>query len=814
MNISYNWLKNYLNFDLSAEDTAKKLTSLGLEVGTVEEIQTIKGGLEGLVTAKVVECEDHPNSDHLHITKVDAGSGELIQVVCGAANCRAGLTTILATVGTTLYSGDESFSIKKSKIRGVESFGMLCAEDEIGIGTSHEGIIELPEGTALGVPAKQYYNIEDDYLIEVDITPNRSDAISHLGVARDLAAGLNLPLNRPSVDGFNVENNDYVVDVTVENSDACPRYSGVTVNNVKVTESPDWLKNKLLAIGLRPINNVVDVTNFVLHELGQPLHAFDGDKIKDNKIIVKTLTEGTKFTTLDGVERSLGENDLMICNAEEGMCIAGVFGGLDSGVTESTTKVFIESAYFNPVSIRKTARRHGLNTDASFRYERGCDPNITVYALKRAATLIQEVAGGQISSNIIDIYPNPIEDFKVSVTYNKINSLIGAEISKETVKQILSGLEIKIESETEDELNLLVPPYRADVKRDVDVIEDILRVYGYNNVNPGVSLQSAISYSKQPDSTKLQNKVSDFLSGAGFNEILNNSLTKVSYYNDLKSYPVENAVKIMNPLGTDLSVMRQTLLFGGLESISRNLNHRQNRICMYEFGECYHYNSENKKENNVLSAYSEELHLGMWLAGNHTNATWADKERKFSFFDLKAYVVSSLTRIGIKAEACVSSKNEEDIFSQGINICTRGGKCLVSMGIVSKKLLKAFDINTDVFFADFNWKLILKQLKNSKVTYKDIPKFPEVKRDLALLLDKNVNFEEVEKIAYETERKLLKNVVLFDVYEGKNLEEGKKSYAINFTLQDAEKTLQDKQIDKVMQNLIKAYETKLNAKIR
>lgn len=813
MNISYNWLKKYLIFDLSPEDTAKKLTSLGLEVGTVEKVQTIKGGLEGLVTAKVVECVDHPNSDHLHITKVDAGNGELIQVVCGAPNCRAGLTTILATVGTTLYSGDESFSIKKSKIRGEESFGMLCAEDEIGIGNSHDGIMELPEDTPVGMPAKKYFNIEDDYLIEVDITPNRSDAISHFGVARDLAAGLNLPLLRPSVESFRTENNDYVVDVTVENVQACPRYSGVTINNVKVTESPDWLKNKLLTIGLRPINNIVDVTNFILHELGQPLHAFDGDKIKGNKIVVKTLTEGTKFTTLDGVERSLSENDLMICNTEEGMCIAGVFGGLDSGVTESTTKVFIESAYFNPVSIRKTARRHGLNTDASFRYERGCDPNITVYALKRAAILIQEVAGGQISSDIIDIYPNPIEDFKVSVTYNKINSLIGAEISKETVKQILSGLEIKIESETEDELNLLVPPYRADVKRDVDVIEDILRVYGYNNVNPGVSLQSAISYSKQPDSTKLQNKVSEFLSGAGFNEILNNSLTKVSYYNDLKSYPVDNAVKIMNPLGSDLSVMRQTLLFGGLESIARNLNHRQNRICMYEFGECYHYNAE-KTGEDALAPYSEEQHLGIWLAGNHTNATWTDKERKFSFFDLKAYVISALTRIGVKENTYISVKNEEDIFSQGINLCTRGGKCLVSLGIVSPKLLKSFDINTEVYFADFNWKLILKQLKNNLVKYQDIPKFPEVKRDLALLLDKNIDFEAVEKIAYETERKLLKNVVLFDVYEGKNLEEGKKSYAVNFTLQDVEKTLQDKQIDKVMQNLIKAYETKLGAKIR
>lgn len=814
MNISYNWLRKYINLTLSPDETAKKLTSLGLEVGTTETIQSIKGGLEGLVVAKVVSCENHPNSDHLHITQVDAGSGELLQVVCGAPNCRAGLTTILATVGTKLYSGEESFTIKKSKIRGVESFGMLCAEDEIGIGASHDGIIELPEDAVIGTLAKDYYKVENDTLIEVDITPNRSDAISHYGVARDLAAGLGIPVFKPSVDAFQVNNNDYVVNVTVENTDACPRYSGVTISGVKVEESPEWLKNRLNSIGLRPINNVVDVTNFILHELGQPLHAFDGDKIKGNQIIVKTLPDGTPFTTLDGVEHKLSNTDLMICNQEEGMCIAGVFGGLDSGVTESTTKVFIESAYFNPVSVRKTARRHGLNTDASFRYERGCDPNITLYALKRAALLIQEVAGGQVSMDIVDIYPNPIPHFSVQLSYNKVNRLIGKEIDKDTVKGILAGLEIQIESETDTELSLLVPPYRADVRRDVDVIEDILRIYGYNNIQPDTSLQSAISYVSKPDSVTLQNKVSDHLTGAGFNEILNNSLTRVSYYNNLSSYPVEQAVKIMNPLGAELSVMRQTLLFGGLESIARNRNHRRTNLKFYEFGACYHYLSEKAGGEKPLDAYPEEFHLGMWMCGNRGEISWTDSERKVTFFDLKGHVINCLTRLGINSSLYTVEPYESDIYTQGIACVTRGGKILAHMGIVSKKILKAFDIDTDVFFADIQWPTVLKQLKNSKTTFRDIPKYPEVKRDLALLLDKGVTFQQIVNIAFEVERKLLKNVVLFDVYEGKNLEPGKISYAVNFTLQDAEKTLQDKQIDNVMQRLIKAFQDKLGATIR
>ncbi|MBO7367796.1 MAG: phenylalanine--tRNA ligase subunit beta [Paludibacteraceae bacterium] len=814
MNISFNWLKKYILLDMNADDTAKKLTSLGLEVGVVEPIESIKGGLEGLVVAKVVECENHPDSDHLHVTKVDNGSGELLQVVCGAPNCRAGLKTIMATIGTKLYDGDNCFTIKKSKLRGVESYGMLCAEDEIGVGASHDGIIELPDDVPVGTPAKDYYKIENDTLIEVDITPNRADAISHLGVARDLAAALNLKLLRPSVEAFKVDNENLKINVNVANSEACPRYTGVTMTGITVKESPDWLKNRLTSIGQRPINNVVDVTNFILHELGQPLHAFDADKIKGGEINVRTLPAGTKFTTLDGVERELSDSDLMICNKEEGMCIAGVFGGLDSGVKEGTTSIFIESAYFNPVWVRKTARRHGLNTDASFRYERGCDPNIAIYALKRAALLIKEVAGGEISSQITDIYPTPIEDFKVEVSYKKINDLIGKEIPQDTIKSILSGLEIKIEKEENGTLHLLVPPYRVDVKRDVDVIEDILRVYGYNNIMPGDSVKSSISYSHVPDSYKLQNNVSRHLTGAGFSEILNNSLTKISYYNGLTSYPAESAVRIMNPLGSDLSVMRQTLLFGGLESIARNRNRKRTNLKFYEFGECYHYNSAKAGGENPLAAYSEELHLGIWLSGNRYEPSWTDAERPLTFFDLKAHVINVLRRIGIQENTYVTKTIENDIYSQAICFETRTGAQLVMLGIVSKKQIKAFDIDADVFYADLFWDKILRQIKSDAITYADLPKYPEVKRDLALLLDKSVEFEQIENLAFQTERKLLKRVVLFDVYEGKGIEEGKKSYAVNFTLQDTEKTLEDRQIDNVMNRLIKAFTEKLGATIR
>lgn len=814
MNISYNWLKKYILLTLSPEETAKKLTSIGLETGKVENVESVPGGLRGLVTARVVECHDHPDSDHLHVTKVDKGDGELLQIVCGAPNCREGIITVLAPIGTKLYGGEEPFTIKKSKIRGVESFGMLCAEDEIGIGTSHAGIIELPSDTPVGMPANEYYNIENDYVMEVDITPNRADAISHFGVARDLAAALGLKLMKPSVEGFKVDNNKSRISVSVENTEACPRYSALTISGITIKESPEWLKNKLTAIGVRSINNVVDVTNFILHELGQPLHSFDADKIKGGKVIVRTLPDQTKMTTLDGVERSLSANDLIICNEKEGMCIAGVFGGMESGITDETKNVFLESAYFNPVWIRKTARRHGLNTDASFRYERGCDPNNTVYALKRAAMLIKEVAGGEISSDIIDIYPNPINDFKVHLSYSKVNSLIGKEIPKDVVKDILSRLEIRICAESEDALDLEVPPYRVDVRRDVDVIEDILRIYGYGNVVPGERLDTSISYSQKPDPAKLQTALSRQLTGAGFNEILNNSLTKLSYYNGLQSYPVGRAVKIMNPLGSDLSVTRQTLLFGGLESIAHNRNRQRANIKFYEFGNCYHYNAEKSGGENALAAYSEEMHLGVWMAGNTSDASWSGVSRKITFFDLKAHIINLLTRAGIKQNSYVTKEGDEDIYSKSIRFETRQGKTIAVLGIVSPKILKAFDIDTEVFFADVLFKNVVSLIKDVAITYKELPKYPEVKRDLALLIDKNINFAEIENIAYQTERKLLKKVVLFDVYEGKNLEEGKKSYAVSFTLQDNEKTLEDRRIDSTMERLTKAFEEKLGAKLR
>ena len=819
MNISYNWLKQYINLSIEAEEAAKAMTSIGLEVGSVEEVQTVKGGLEGLVVGEVLESVAHPDSDHLHVAKVNIGMGEPLQIVCGAPNCRAGLKAVVATVGTKLYSGEESFIIKRSKIRGTESFGMLCAEDEIGIGTSHAGIIELPVETKVGTLAKDFYNIKSDYVIEVDITPNRIDAASHYGVARDLAAyfkqhDASVKLQKPDVSGFKVENNSYPVKVTVENPDACPRYSGVTIANVTVKESPKWLQNALRTIGLRPINNVVDVTNYVLYAMGQPLHAFDADKIAGKHLIIKTLPEGAKFTTLDGVERTLSASDLMICGEKGGVAIGGVFGGLDSGVTESTRNVFLESAYFNPVSIRKTARRHGLSTDASFRYERGCDPNNTIYNLKLAALLIKEVAGGTISCEVSDVYPVPVNPFKVDVTYSKINSLIGKEIPKETIKSIIAGLEISIVEENEDALVLNIPTYRVDVQRDVDIIEDILRIYGYNNVMPGTSLNSSIAYSPKPDSHKLQNLISEQLTGCGFNEILNNSLTKASYYPESGTYPASSSVMILNPLSTDLNCMRQTLLFGGLESIAYNINRRNTDIKFYEFGNCYHFNKNEVSTENSLKPYSENFHLSIWLSGNKTAQSWVQKQEKTTFYQLRAYVENILIRMGINVQKMVYGDYSDDLFSEGQTIYTTSGKRLVVMGIVQHNQLKKFDIENDVYFADIHWQNVLNEIKRHRVLYSEISKFPEAKRDLALLLDKNVTFAEIEKIAVETGRKLLKEVYLFDVYEGKNLEAGKKSYAVSFILQDNNGTLTDEQIDSVMNKLIKKFEETLEAKIR
>ena len=820
MNISYNWLKEYVNFDLTPEETAAALTSIGLETGGVEEVQSVKGGLEGLVIGQVLTCEPHPNSDHMHVTTVNLGQGEPVQIVCGAANVAAGQKVVVATIGTKLYDGDECFTIKKSKLRGVDSFGMICAEDEIGIGTSHEGIIVLPDEVKPGTLAKDYYNIKSDYVLEVDITPNRADACSHYGVARDLYAwliqnGHQAELKRPGTDGFKVDSHNLDIDVVVENTEACPRYAGVTIKGVTVKESPEWLQTKLRTIGLRPINNVVDITNYILHAYGQPMHCFDADKIRGGKIVVRTCTEGTKFVTLDGVEHTLSDRDLMICNAEEPMCIAGVFGGLDSGTTEETCNVFLESAYFHPTWVRKTARRHGLSTDSSFRFERGIDPNGVIYALKEAAMLVKELGGGEIASEIKDNYPNPIADFPVELSYDYVNSLSGKEIPTDTVKRIVGSLEMKVTGETDKGLSLLVPPYRVDVQRPCDVVEDILRIYGYNNVEIPTSLKSSLNVKGETDrSVKLQNLVSEQLVGCGFNEIMNNSLTAAAYYEGLETFKPDNLVRLMNPLSSDLNVMRATLLFGGLESICHNANRKNADLKFFEFGNCYHYHAEKKNPEKTLAAYSEELHLGLWVTGKRVSNSWAHPDEDSSVYELKAYVISIFRRLGVNFGGLVFGNLTDDIYPVAISVHTRGGKLLATFGVVSRKILKAFHIDSEVYYADINWKELMKAIKGNAVYYKEISKYPAVKRDLALLIDKKVQFAELEKIAYETDRKLLKAVELFDVYEGKNLEAGKKSYAVSFMLQDENATLNDKQIDKFMQKLIANLQNKLDAKLR
>lgn len=820
MNISYNWLKEYLDFDLQPDEVAAALTSIGLETGGVEEVQTIKGGLEGLVIGEVLTCEEHPNSDHLHITTVNVGGAEPLQIVCGAPNVAAGQKVVVAVNGTKLYDGDECFTIKRSKIRGVESNGMICAKDEIGIGTDHAGIIVLPTDVVVGTPAKEYYNVKSDYVLEVDITPNRVDATSHFGVARDLAAylkqnGKTACLKRPSVDAFKIDDETPAIDVVVENKEACLRYSGITIKGVTVKESPEWLQNRLKVIGLRPINNVVDITNYVLHGVGQPLHSFDADKIKGNKVVVRSATEGSKFVTLDGVERTLTDRDLMICNVEDPMCIAGVFGGIDSGVTDQTKNVFLESATFHPTWIRKTARRFGLNTDASFRYERGLDPNQTVEVLKYAALLIQELAGGTVTGAIRDIYPEPLVPYCVELTYNKINTLIGKVIPVETVKSILESLEMKIVSESAEGLVINVPVYRIDVQRDVDVIEDILRIYGYNNVEFSDQVKSNLSYQTPTDrSYKLQNLISEQLCGCGFNEILNNSLTRSAYYDSLSTYPVSHCVMLMNPLSADLNCMRQTLLFGGLESVEHNAKRKNGNIRFFEFGNCYDFNTEHKKEDESLAEFSEDYRLGLWVSGNRVDNNWAHPNEKSSVYELKAYVENILLRLGVNLRKVVFGKLSNDLYSAGLSITTSSGRQLGTMGIVSPKICKAMDIDMEVYYAELSWTLLMKEIKKSKVTFSEISKFPAVKRDLALLLDKSVQFAEIEKIAMDSERKLLKDVTLFDVYEGKNLPAGKKSYAVSFYLQDEGKTLNDKQIDAIMKKIQTNLEQKLGAQLR
>ena len=823
MNISYNWLKEYVDFNLQPQEVAEALTSIGLEVGGVEEVESVRGGLKGLVVGHILTCEAHPNSDHMHICTVDLGTGEPAQIVCGAPNVAAGQKVIVATLGTVLYGPEgESFTIKRSKLRGVESLGMICAEDEIGIGQSHDGIMILPEETPVGMPAAEYFQLESDYLIEVDITPNRADACSHYGVARDLYAylvqnGQPTALHRPSVEGFCVDNHDLDIAVEVENAEACPRYCAVSIKGCEVKESPEWLQKKLNTIGLRPINNIVDITNYIMMAYGQPLHCFDADMIKGQRIVVKTLPEGTPFVTLDGEEHKLSERDLAICNAEEPMCIAGVFGGKGSGTYEGTTNVVLESAYFHPTWIRKSARRHGLSTDASFRFERGIDPDGQIYALKQAAMLVKELAGGTISMEIKDVEAEGLaKAFPVNIRYDQVNELIGKEIPAATVKSIVSSLEMQIVKEDAEGLSLLVPAYRVDVQRPCDVIEDILRIYGYNNVEIPTSVKSSLNIKGDVDrSNKLANLISEQLVGAGFNEILNNSLTKEAYYEGLECCPPSSLVHLMNPLSNDLGVLRGTLLFGGLEVIAHNANRKMANLRLFEVGNCYHMDaSKESTPERPLAPYSEESHLGLWVCGNRVEGSWAHPAEETSVYELKAYVMNILQRIGLPLGGLVIGNGSSDLFGKSLQIADRNGKVFVELGLVRRALTARLGIEMPVYFADLNWTALMKKVRNASVSFREISKFPAVSRDLALLVDKSVEFAAIERVAYACEKKLLRSVVLFDVYEGKNLEAGKKSYAVNFILQDETKTMSDKQTDAIMQKIITQLEKQIGAKLR
>ena len=820
MNISYKWLKEYVDFDLTPQQTADALTSCGLEVDALEEVQTIKGGLKGLYVGKVLTCEMNPNSDHLHVTTVDLGRETPQQIVCGAPNVAAGQKVIVADLGCVLYDGDKEFVIKKSKLRGVDSFGMICAEDEIGVGTSHDGIIVLPEDAPVGQPAAEYYHLESDWVIEIDITANRADALSHWGVARDLYAwlvqnGYQTSLHRPDCSAFSVDDNSLPVDVEIENTEACKRYACVSITDCDVKESPEWLQDKLKVIGLRPINNIVDITNYIMMAYGQPMHCFDADMVKGHKIVVRTQPEGTTFVTLDGEEHKLGTHDLSICNAEEPMCIAGIFGGKGSGTYDSTRNVVLESAYFHPTWIRKSARRHGLSTDSSYRFERGVDPNATIYALKQAAILCKELAGGKVSMEIKDVYPNPVADAKVSLNYDYVDRLIGKKIGNDTIKNIVKSLDMTIEAENEDGLQMSVPAYRVDVQRPCDVVEDILRIYGYNNVEIPTQLKSTLATPGEADRNySLQNVVTEQLVGCGFSEIMNNSLTKVAYYENLNKYTAETTVRLMNPLSSDLGVMRQTLLWGGLESLCRNINHKSPNLRFFEFGNFYCYSPDQKNEENPVKAYSEDMHLGLWLTGNRVEGSWAHADEKMSFYELKAYVLNIFRRVGLAPSMTVMESSDNNIFAKAMTVKARNGKILAEMGIVARKVLKQVDIEAEVFYADIHWNTLMKAVRKNTVLYHDISKYPVVSRDLALLIDKGVEFAQIENVARQTEMKLLKKVELFDVYEGKNLPEGKKSYAVNFMLQDDTKTLNDKQIAAIMSKQVANLTRKLGAELR
>lgn len=807
MKISYNWLKQFIKTDWTSEQTSTLLTDLGLEVEGVEKFQSVKGGLEGIVVGHVLTCVQHPNADRLKVTTVDIGTGSPIQIVCGASNVAAGQKVPVATIGTTLYDADGNpFVIKKGKIRDQESHGMICAEDELGLGTSHDGIMILSEDLIPGTPASKVFNIVDDEVFEIGLTPNRADAMSHLGVARDLRAGMmqkgvSTELITPSVSNFRVDKRILKMDISVVDSKLAPRYCGVTISGITVKPSPDWLQNRLKSIGLTPKNNIVDVTNYVLHELGQPLHAFDAAQIKGNKVIVKTLPAGTKFTTLDDVERELHEEDLMICDENGPMCFAGVLGGKNSGVKETTSTLFLESAYFNPVSVRKTAKRHSISTDASFRFERGIDPTLTEYALKRAANLIIELAGGEITSDITDIYPKKLEDYTVVLNYNKTAKIIGEDLPKETIKKILASLDIKINSVSDAGLGLTIPNYRVDVQREIDVIEEILRVYGYNNISFSKKLNASVANSPRNEDYKMQNIIGGLLTSLGFNEMMANSLTTPDYIKLSDDLKEEFNITMLNPLSRDLSTMRQSLLFSGLEALSYNINRRSTDLKFYEFGKTYH---------KLPSGIEEHKHLSLFLTGNKVAESWTNPQKMSDFFLFKGYVEAILSRLGL--EKIKNQPTTSDVFAEGMAIFIGTDK-IVDFGTVKKSIAKAFDIKQEIFYADFNWNAVLKFV-GSKIKFIEIPKYPEVRRDLALLVDESVNFDSIYTIAQQTEKSLLKNIQLFDVYQGANLPEGKKSYAVSFTIQDTSKTLTDVQIDKIMSKLQKNFETELQAVLR
>ncbi|MBN2520221.1 MAG: phenylalanine--tRNA ligase subunit beta [Bacteroidales bacterium] len=816
MRISYNWLKEYININLPEKEVADILTNIGLEVESIEKFETVKGGLEGIVIGEVISCEKHPNADKLSLTKVNIGQSKPLQIICGAPNVAVGQKVPVALIGTTLYKGKKYYSIQKKKFTGEFSEGMICAEDELGLGDDHDGIMVLDSNAKPGTLAKEYFKIETDTVFEIGLTPNRIDASSHYGVARDLAAFLsdkkNITLMKPSVDKLKINNTDYVIDVKIENCKSCPRYSGISVTGVNVKPSPFWMQNRLKAIGLNPINNVVDITNYILHETGQPLHAFDADKLKGRQIIIKNLPEGTIYTALDEIERKLSDEDLMICDSDGPVALAGVMGGLETGVTDDTVNVFIESAHFNPVSVRRTSKRHGLNTDSSFRFERGVDPHGTVYAMKRAALLMQELAGGNISSDVIDIYPKKINNKKVKLSYDHTKRLIGKKIDKRKIKKILKSLDFIIEKKTQKELQLIVPAYRYDVTREADVIEEILRIYGYNNVEISKKIYSTISHPPKPDPEKVINLISDYLTSIGFYEIISNSLTKSSYYEHIKEFKKENLVNILNPVSADLNAMRQTLLFNGLEAIIYNKNRKNHNLKFYEFGYEYYFR---KKENisDIQKNYEEEKNLAILMTGQRFETNWITKQEQLSFYDIKTYTENIISRLGIDIEQVEQNYIKNEIFNEGLEYQINNKK-IANLGEINDNLLRLFDIDTPVYYADLKWDILLQLINTIKIEFEPLAKYPEVKRDLALLINKNIQFKQIQKLALQTEKKLLKKVSLFDVYEGENIEKGKKSYAVSFILQDENKTLTDKQIDKIMSNFIQVYENELGAKIR